>query len=361
MPGRTGRGSRSRSARALAIPPRARAQSPRRDNGTVHEGDIEKAAAILRAGGLVAFPTETVYGLGADAGKADAVAKIFAAKGRPTSHPLIVHLADADMLGGWAARVPEAAHVLAERFWPGPLTMVLPRGERVSPATTGGQDTVAIRVPDHPVAHALLAAFGGGVAAPSANRFGSVSPTTAEHVRAGLGDRVEFVLDGGPCTVGVESTIVDLTGSEPTILRPGGVSREAIEAASGKPIEVRATSSVRVSGQLPSHYAPSARVVLVDRHDLVAEAGRARDDGRLVGVIAPSGSAAMPDGLQMVYRVPASMDDYARDLYDCLRRFDAAGCDVVFASLPEPTGLGLAIADRLRRAAGPRPATHTER
>jgi L-threonylcarbamoyladenylate synthase len=187
--------------------------------------DIEKATGVLRAGGLVAVPTETVYGLGADAENAAAVARVFQVKGRPRSHPLIVHIGGADLLGDWAEDVPATARRLAECFWPGPLTLVLRRGRRVPLEATGGLETVAVRVPAHPVALALLTAFGGGVAAPSANRFGSVSPTTADHVRAELGDAVDFVLDGGPCQVGVESTIVDATGDTPSILRPGGVTR----------------------------------------------------------------------------------------------------------------------------------------
>src|SRR5690349_19076998 len=202
--------------------------------------DIEKAAGVLRAGGLVAFPTETVYGLGANAEDPAAVSRIFQVKGRPPSHPLIVHLGGAELLGDWVEDVPATARLLAERFWPGPLTLVLRRGRRVPLEATGGLETVAVRVPDHPVALALLSAFGGGVTAPSANRFGSVSPTTADHVRAELGDAVDFVLDGGPCEVGVESTIVDVTGDVPTVLRPGGVTREDLEAVLGFPPAVPA-------------------------------------------------------------------------------------------------------------------------
>ncbi|NUR84717.1 MAG: threonylcarbamoyl-AMP synthase, partial [Nonomuraea sp.] len=229
---------------------------------TATTSDIEQAAGVLRAGGLVAIPTETVYGLAADAENAAAVARIFEVKGRPPTHPLIVHVGGAGQLDAWAERVPATARLLADHFWPGPLTLVLPRGPRVPLETTGGLDTMAVRVPDHPVALALLSAFGGGVAAPSANRFGSVSPTTAGHVRAELGDAVDFVLDGGPCEVGVESTIVDVTGETPAVLRPGGVTREDLEAVLGHPLAVPATSHVRVPGQHPSHYAPRARVVL---------------------------------------------------------------------------------------------------
>ncbi len=190
--------------------------------------EIARAVAVLRDGGLVAFPTETVYGLGADASNPAAMARIFAAKGRPADHPLIVHLASADEIGAWAASVPPLAAAFATACWPGPLTIILRRSERVPDAVTGGLDTVGLRVPSHPLALELLAAFGDGIAAPSANPFGSVSPTTADHVRTGLGDRVDLILDGGPCEVGVESTIVDLSGDEPAILRPGGLPRERL-------------------------------------------------------------------------------------------------------------------------------------
>ncbi|WP_436791311.1 L-threonylcarbamoyladenylate synthase [Yinghuangia sp. YIM S10712] len=318
--------------------------------------DIEKAATLLRAGRLVAFPTETVYGLGADAEDPDAVARIFRAKGRPPSHPLIVHIGGAENLGDWVEDVPATARLLAERFWPGPLTLVLRRGRRVSLAATGGLETVAVRVPDHPVALALLAAFGGGVAAPSANRFGSVSPTTASHVRAELGDAVDFVLDGGSCGVGVESTIVDATGDVPTILRPGGVTREDLEAALGRPLAVPSASRVRVPGQHPSHYAPRARVVLVEPEKVVAEAELAQELGHRVGVFLPPSFADAEVKAHAAVEVPGSMAEYARGLYGFLRELDRQGCDLIVASLPAQEGLGLAIANRLHRAAGPRPS-----
>jgi len=233
--------------------------------------DIEQAARVLRAGGLVAFPTETIYGLGADAENVGAVERIFAVKGRPSTHPLIVHIGGADQLRDWAADVPEPARLLAERFWPGPLTLVLWRSHRVPFAVTGGLETVALRVPDHPVALALLSAFGGGVAAPSANRLGSVSPTTARHIREDLGTDVALVLDGGPCEVGVESTIVAVTGEQPAILRPGGVAREDLERVLGHPLPMRSNIPIRVPGHHPSHYAPRARVILVEPDEVVGE------------------------------------------------------------------------------------------
>ncbi|MCG8970460.1 L-threonylcarbamoyladenylate synthase [Streptomyces sp. CL12-4] len=321
---------------------------------TATASDIEQAAGVLRAGGLVALPTETVYGLGANAEDPAAVARIFQVKGRPPSHPLIVHIAAAEQLNDWVAEVPATARLLAERFWPGPLTLVLRRGHRVPLEATGGLETVAVRVPDHPVALGLLSAFGGGVTAPSANRFGSVSPTTAGHVRAELGDAVDFVLDGGSCQVGVESTIVDVTGEMPSILRPGGVTREDLEAVLGHPVAVPSASGVRVPGQHPSHYAPRARVVLVEPDKVVAEAELAQEAGHQVGVFLPPHLADAAVKAHAVVALPASLDTYAHGLYGFLRELDRQECDLIVASLPVEDGLGLAIANRLRRAAGPR-------
>lgn len=324
---------------------------------TATTSDIEKAAEVLRAGGLVALPTETVYGLGANAEDPAAVGRIFQVKGRPPSHPLIVHLGGAEHLDDWVKDVPQAARLLAEHFWPGPLTLVLRRGSRVPLEATGGLETVAVRVPDHPVALGLLSAFGGGVTAPSANRFGSVSPTTADHVRAELGEAVDFVLDGGPCEVGLESTIVDVTGDAPSILRPGGVTSEDLEAVLGYPLAVPSTSRVRVPGQHPSHYAPRARVVLVEPEKVVAEAELAQELGHQVGVFLPAPFASTTVRVHAVVALPSSMAAYARGLYGFLRELDRQGCDLLVASLPEEEGLGLAIANRLRRAAGPRPSS----
>ena len=314
------------------------------------------AARVLRSGGLVAFPTETVYGLGADAENVDAVGRIFAVKGRPSTHPLIVHISAAEQLRIWADGVPKPARILAERFWPGPLTLVLRRSTRVPLAVTGGLQTVALRVPDHPLALALLQAFGGGVAAPSANRFGSVSPTSARHVREELGifprTAVDVVLDGGPCKIGVESTIVDCTGEQVAILRPGGVTREELESALGYSIPPGPASFVRAPGQHPSHYAPQAKVILVDPEALGGEARRLRMLGCRVGALIPRPfEHAVVDG-HVALLVPEAMTAYAQELYDLLREFDRRGCDVIVASLPAQEGLGVAIADRLRRAAG---------
>ncbi len=292
------------------------------------------AADLLRAGGLVAFPTETVYGLGADASNAAAVKRIFEVKGRPQTHPLIVHIADAGDLTKWAAEVPPLAMRLAEHFWPGPLTIILRRSRGVLDAVTGGQDTVGLRVPSHPMALDLLRAFGGGIAAPSANRFGRVSPTTAAHVREDLGDDVDFILDGGACAVGVESTIVDLSEA-PAILRPGGVPRESIEKVIGR-IDVRHGGNIRAPGQLESHYAPRAEVVLVEPGEMAFKAQEFRH--RRVTQLAFDGE----------------VEDVARRLYAALREVDREGYDVVLVTLPAERGLGLAIADRLRKAAASR-------
>ncbi|MER7243296.1 L-threonylcarbamoyladenylate synthase [Kribbella sp. NPDC000426] len=315
---------------------------------------IEKAAEVLRNGGLVAIPTETVYGLAANAEDPQAVAKIFEVKGRPPTHPLIVHIGSADQLGEWVEEVPATAKLLAEAFWPGPLTLVLRRGRRVPLETTGGLETVAVRVPDHPAALALLAEFGGAVAAPSANRFGSVSPTTPDHVRTELGGDVDIVLDGGPCEVGVESTIVDVTGDVPTVLRPGGLTREDLEEVLGHPLAVPSATAVRVPGQHPTHYAPRAHVVLVETDQILTESELAHSAGRRVGVLLPPSLAGARVEAAAIVPVPDSQSAYARGLFKYLRELDEQGCDLIIASLPDERGLGLAIANRLRRAAGPR-------
>ena len=225
---------------------------------------VARAVAVLRGGGVVAIPTETVYGLAADVENAPAIARVFAIKGRPPDHPVIVHAYDVDALAGYVAEITPALRVLAARFWPGPLTVVVARGGRTPRFVTGGQETVAVRVPEHPVARAILAAFGGALAAPSANRFGRISPTTAEHVRADLGADVDLIVDGGPARVGVESTIVDLTGAVPAVLRAGAITPSQLGAALGAPVVIRVGGAVRAPGTLPSHYAPRANVVLVD-------------------------------------------------------------------------------------------------
>jgi L-threonylcarbamoyladenylate synthase len=314
--------------------------------------DIDRAVAVLRAGGLVAFPTETVYGLGADASNPAAVLRVFAVKRRPHGHPLIVHLASAGALDALAVAPSDAARRLAQAFWPGPLTLLVHRRpDRIPDEVTGGGDTVGLRVPAHPVALELLRRFDGVVAAPSANRFGRVSPTTAAHVRADLGHDVDFVLDGGPSEVGVESTIVDCTTDEPEVVRPGGVTFEALADVLGHPVNVwLGDRSVAAPGTLPSHYAPRARVVLVERADDVASAAdTARARGSRVAVLAPDAVVGLaPDVVDLG---PAGEPTaYARVLYDRLREADARGADVVFVVPPAEHGVGRAVRDRLRRA-----------
>jgi L-threonylcarbamoyladenylate synthase len=301
---------------------------------------LDEAVRILRAGGLVAFPTETVYGLGADATNERAVRRIFAVKGRPSGHPLIVHLHDAGQAEAWAAEVPETARKLGAAFWPGPLTIVVERAEGVLDAVTGGQSTVALRVPSHPMARELLRKFGGGIAAPSANRYGRVSPTTAAHVREDLGAEVDLILDGGPCAVGVESTIVDCSAGGAAILRPGGVTREQVEAVAGP---ATLPGRARVPGSMASHYAPRARVVLVERFDASGF------EGRRVAALSPE----KVEGMEWI-EIPRDPAALARELYTVLREADRRGIEVALVRPPAEQGIGAAVADRLRKAAGPR-------
>ena len=297
-------------------------------------GDVDRALQVLRSGGLVAIPTETVYGLAGDATNEAAVRRIFAAKGRPADHPLIVHIASAAQLSDWADEVPSAAERLASTCWPGPLTLLVPKARHVLPVVTGGRSTVGIRVPAHPLTEELLTRFGGGLAAPSANRFGMVSPTTAQHVRDDLGDAVDFVLDGGPCPIGVESTIIDCSVTPPQILRPGGIpSEQIVELLDGNIAEASGPS--RASGMLASHYAPNARVLLAEDR---AEALQL---------------AADLDHPELIDRT-ADLVDYAQHLYSDLRAADARGAGTIVAVLPPPAGLGHAIRDRLMKAAAHR-------
>ncbi|MGH9049217.1 MAG: L-threonylcarbamoyladenylate synthase [Acidimicrobiia bacterium] len=323
----------------------------------VTDTEIERAVEVLRAGGLVAFPTETVYGLGADAADPAALHRLYAVKRRPRSHPVIVHIAAAAALDRWAAAVPVVAWTLAEACWPGPLTLVLPRTERVPDEVTGGRGTVGLRVPDHPLALRLLRRFDGGIAAPSANRFGRVSPTRADDVRADLGADVDVVLDGGPCTIGVESTIVAFSDgggtAEPVILRPGGVATERVEELAGRPVPVRQGATGGAPGTLPSHYSPRARVVLVGAADVTERAARELASGRRVGVLGEKRPDNLPAGV-VVLESPRDADEYARVLYARLRAADDAGLEVVLAVAPAEVGVGTAVADRLRRAAGAR-------
>jgi L-threonylcarbamoyladenylate synthase len=312
--------------------------------------EIDEAVALLRAGGLVAFPTETVYGLGADALNSTAVRKIFAAKGRPHDHPLIVHVADAAQLSVWAREVPPAAQRLARAYWPGPLTIILKRAASVPDVVTGGQDTIALRVPSHPVAQALLRAFGGGIAAPSANRFGRVSATSAEHVRREFGDTVQCVLDGGACEVGIESTIVDLSGAQPALLRPGQVSAEQLEQTLGVALVAPDSASPRAPGTLAKHYAPQTPVMLMGP-DLVLElAASLMRQGKRVAVLARSALQPVLPGIVWIAAASAAVE-YAHDLYANLRALDEAGCDALLVEEPPLTSEWAAVRDRLMRAA----------
>jgi L-threonylcarbamoyladenylate synthase len=311
---------------------------------------------VLRAGGLIGFPTETVYGLGADAARDDAVARVFAVKRRPPAHPLIVHLAAGAALDGWVRALPANARRLIAVGWPGPLTIVVARGPRVSAVATGGADTVALRVPAHPLAQALLAAFGGGIAAPSANRFGAVSPTTADHVAADLGDDVDYLLDGGACGVGVESTIVDFSRGRPVLLRPGGMARQSIEAIVGRLASGEGdVAAPAAPGTLPSHYAPRAEVHAVAADAVAAEIARLAAAGERVGALIPVALVATAAGARVTRALPDEVDGMARELYAALRELDAHGVDVIVAALPPAAGLGEAVGDRLRRAGGPKP------
>ena len=303
------------------------------------------AAGVLLTGGLVAFPTETVYGLGADACNAAAVARIYSVKGRPADHPLIVHVASMDGLGDWASDVPAYAIALARDYWPGPMTLVVRRSDLAADFVTGGQDTVGVRVPNHPVALGLLEAFmrggGKGVAAPSANRFGNVSPTTAQAVAIELGDYLadgDQILDGGACDVGVESTIIDCTGDVPKILRPGAVTAQMIQECTGLEVDaVVEEPLIRVSGSLDSHYAPVAKVLLCE----TPTAGQ--------GFIAHA-NIQTPEGVVRLAS-PHTDEEFARVLYSALREADVLGLAEVVVMQPIGIGIAVAIRDRLKRAA----------
>ena len=305
---------------------------------------IISAASALRSGQLVAFPTETVYGLGADASNAEAVARIYEVKGRPSDHPLIVHIASMDAIAHWATDIPEYAITLARDFWPGPMTLVLKRSDLAKDFITGGQDTVGLRVPAHPIALALIKEFnaigGYGIAAPSANRFGAVSPTTAQAVEEELAeylDEQDLILDGGPCLVGVESTIIDCTGPTPMLLRLGAITPLMIEESTGLIALESNPSEIRVSGSLDSHYSPKAKVIL----DVVAIAGD--------GLIAPD-QIPTPTGVIRL-AAPSTIEEYARVLYHALRNADQQGLEAVVVLQPGGDGLAAAIRDRVQRSA----------
>ncbi len=310
---------------------------------------IGEAACRLAAGEAIAFPTETVYGLGADATNEAAVAKIFALKGRPADHPLIVHFAHPESFAAWALEIPEEARKLAARFWPGPLTMILTKSPRVSATVTGGQDTVGLRCPSHPMAQAMLREFArigsGAVAAPSANKFGHVSPTTAQHVRDEFGEAL-FILDGGACEVGLESTIVDLSRGAPVLLRPGVIARDELAHALGRSIASRDAQAPRASGTLDAHYAPRAQLALVEAAKLAEELAGASDTAVLALRDAPPEARA---GRWIVGAFDAGR--YGHDLYANLRALDASGAARIVVEAPPRTAAWEAVNDRLMRAA----------
>jgi L-threonylcarbamoyladenylate synthase len=310
---------------------------------------IGEGARLLADGGLVAFPTETVYGLGADAANAAAVAKIFALKGRPAEHPVIVHVADIRGLAEWSSNAPRSALALAEAFWPGPLTLIVPKSARVPSIVTGGQSTVGIRCPSHPVARDLLREFArvgsGAIAAPSANRFGHVSPTTADHVRDEFGAAVP-ILDGGACEVGLESTIVDLSRGHPVLLRPGGISRAQVEVALGEALRDRDDDAPRASGTLAAHYAPATALSLVSADQLATELG-------VLTNVAVLALGDPPLNARAIAWIAAGKDPnrYAHELYANLRKLDGAGAKRILVEAPPRTVDWEAVNDRLQRAA----------
>lgn len=322
--------------------------------------NITLAAQVIRDGGLVAFPTETVYGLGANALNADAVTRIFAAKERPAADPLIVHLSGLEQLGSVARSIPPIGQKLAEVFWPGPLTLILPKQPIVPDSVTSGLETVAVRVPDHPVALALIRAADCPIAAPSANRFGHTSPTTARHVWDDLQGRVDIILDGGETTVGVESTVLDVSANPPRILRPGGITREMLEAVIGSVTVLRqsrtAEEKLPSPGLLKKHYAPHTEMRLFigenAREMLIAEVKNARAAGKRVGVLAMDEDIeSLKEAGAVVYALGTDIASVARHLYAGMRWLDNQHLDLIVCRSSGESGLGLAILDRLVRAA----------
>lgn len=319
---------------------------------------LRNAADVLREGGLVAFPTETVYGLGAHALDPDAVARIFAAKGRPATNPLIVHVASVEAARDLTSRWPDAAERLASRFWPGPLTLVLPKAAAVPDSVTAGLPSVAVRIPSHPVALALLREAGIPVAAPSANRFTQLSPTTATHVEASLGDSVKLILDGGPTNVGIESTVLDLTGERPVLLRPGAITREELATALGTrildPDTTPAEDAPRPSpGMHELHYAPRAKLLVFDASSQkLAEAAAQEEvaNGGRAGALLLASSERFAAPLEARIAMPSDAAGYARELYRRLHELDDAGCTLVLVEQPPAGAEWEGIRDRLRRA-----------
>jgi len=314
------------------------------------QDEIDRAVEALRDGEVVAFPTETVYGLGADAQNPDAVRKVFELKGRPATHPLIVHLDHPRLLERWALNVPPAAQALAERFWPGPLTLVLRRAPAVDLAITGGQDTVAVRVPNHPVAQQLLRAFGGGIVAPSANRYGRVSPTRAEHVREEFGDAVKVILDGGDCKIGLESTIVSCVDAVPRVLRPGGITLSQLRSVVPEVVEGRTASQPRVPGSDAKHYAPSTPLSIVTSGKLEEVVAQLTADHEKVAVLATR-PPRLANKFMTWINAGRRADVYARELYVNLRALDKSGAREILVEEVPAGEVWDAVRDRLRRAA----------
>ncbi len=323
-------------------------------------GDVEEAAAVLRAGGLLGIPTETVYGLGACGLNPGAVRRIFEAKGRPQDNPLILHIPEKTWLDRYCRNIPPEAFTLADRFWPGPLTMILRRRENVPNAVTCGLDTVGVRCPDHPVTLAIIQAAGGPVAAPSGNLSGRPSPTCARHMLEDMAGRIEAIVDGGPCGVGVESTILDLTASVPRLLRPGGLPLEALEEVLGEVAVDRAVTAPLSAGEKPKapgmkyrHYAPQAPVTVVSGSGLRSARYIRKNLGTQTGVICFEEYAGQFPGC-VVRSIGPSSDraEQARRVFDALRSFDESGVEAIYAQCPSGTGLGLAVANRLKKAAG---------
>jgi L-threonylcarbamoyladenylate synthase len=312
--------------------------------------ELDAAVQALRDGDLVAFPTETVYGLGANAQNPAAVARIFEVKGRPTTHPVIVHLDSPRYLHRWVHDVPESAMRMGDRFWPGPLTIVMPRAPHVHDIVTGGQDTVAIRVPAHPMAQQLLKAFGGGIAAPSANRYGRLSPTRAEHVRDELGEAVRVILDGGECQVGLESTIVACEGQDVRLLRPGAVTASQLRSVVGELIVGADLQSPRVPGSSPAHYAPTTPMVIVPSGEIDAQASALSSGGRRIAVLAQRLPLKAHKYVTWI-NAGKRPEQYAQDLYANLRTLDKAGCQQILVQEVPHDERWDAVSDRLLRAA----------
>jgi L-threonylcarbamoyladenylate synthase len=316
---------------------------------------ISYGASLLRDGGVVAFPTETVYGLGADAANEQAVRRLFSIKGRPADHPLIVHLADAGMIDRWAREIPAAAFRLAERFWPGPLTIILRRSATVSGLVTGGLHTVGIRVPAHPVAQILLREFGGGVAAPSANRFGRISPTCADHVRDELGSAPDLILDGGDCQVGLESTIISLVDDRPILLRPGGISLQKLCEALGREVAHpgQPVPALRAPGCHASHYAPLTPAFIITASHLPAILQESGAAGQRAAILCHGETPADLCPASQCLLLPNDPIGYGQALYASLRRLDAGGYDKILIEAVPETEEWRAVRDRLHRAAHP--------